>query len=394
MLTSSFPRREGDYFGPWILEYARELVRQGHYVTVIAPASGKIELDYLSEDNLSIERFNYFYPYKRQQLISPPGIIPNLKKNILLAIQIPFMLYFFYRKACKIIKDKKIDIIHSQWAIPAGFIGALVSKKIKVPHLITSQGAEFFLSEKHPFSIFTRFTLKRCDYLLPVSHQMAKRALKYGANPQKIKVIPNTVNPNIFRPNIKSNFRKKHDIPEDARIILTVRRLVYEKRVEDVINAFFKFNDNNTFLVIGGDGPEKVSLKRLCEKLGIENRVIFLGYVENKNLPTIYASSDIYVLSSQQEGLSLSLLESMSSGLMVISTAVTGGSEIIENRVNGFLYEVGDVEQLTEYFNDVKELSTVRISDIKEKARNTINERFSVEKMVHLWCSCYEELLN
>lgn len=393
ILTSSFPRYEGDYFGPWVLEYARELKRQGHHVYVVAPASEEMPLTILSETNLEIQRFNYFFPPSSQKMVAPPGMIPNLKKNKLLFFHIPFLLWKFYQTAKKVIQTNKIDIIHSQWVIPGGFIGGLLAQRFQIPHFITSQGAEFFLPQKHPFSIFTKFTLKRCDLLFPVSKQMGERAKEYGINHSKIKVIPNTVNPAIFHPDVPSKFRNKYDIPASAKILLTVRRLVFEKRVEDVIEAFAQQEKNDIYLVIGGDGPDRNKLEKLCRERQIIDRVRFLGFVENKNLPPIYAASDIYVLSSQQEGLSLSLLESMASGLITISTSSTGGNEVIQSGVNGYLYPVGDIQNLAQIIRKVISLSYKDQKKLSEQARHTILEKFSVRKMVEQWLFYYKKYL-
>ncbi len=392
MLTSSFPRYEGDYFGPWVLEYCREMVRQGHELTLVAPSVGKMNLTHLSEKNLTIHRFNYFYPLNLQKLVYPPGIIPQLKKNKLRFFQIPFLIIAYYWQVRKILKAQSFDILHSQWVIPSGFIGTLIAKRYNIPHLITSQGAEFFLAPKHPFSWFTKWVLKRCDYLLPVSRQMGVRAIQFGMKASKIKVVPNTVNTKQFHPNANSNFRIKNKINETTPIILTVRRLVFEKRVEDVLQAFALLNHDSARLVIAGDGPDREKLEELCIKLGIQNKVLFLGFVDNKQLPSLYSASDLYIISSQQEGLSLSLLESMASGLITISTSSTGGNEVIENGENGFLYEVGNINQLYKKMDTAIKMYPEERQRIKIKARQRIIDEFSVVKMVKSWETIYKEL--
>ncbi len=394
MLSSSFPRYEGDYFGPFVLEYCRELVRQGHRVTVVAPAATNTPLNRLSEENLNIERFNYWWPRSAQRLVYPPGIIPQLKKRIWRYLQIPFMLFFYFRKVGHLMKQQSFDVIHSQWVIPSGYIGNHFAKKYGTPHFITSQGAEFFLGPSHFFSKFTRSVLRQCDVLFPVSYQMGERAKQYGMDPDKILVVPNSVNTEIFKPDINSTFRKNYQIEKDEIIILTIRRLVFEKRVEDVIEAFAKPKSSKKLkLVIGGDGPDRYKLESLCYQLGIKDRVIFLGFVNNNELPAIYAASDIYILSSQQEGLSLSLLESMSSGLITISTQSTGGNEVIHHGQNGFLFEVGNTPELTNILQSVLEMEAPKALGIKTNARKTIKEKFSVKHMVDEWVKVYKKLI-
>jgi len=393
MLSSSFPRYEGDFFGPWVLEYIRALKRKGHQVVLVAPVAEDNDLNVLSEEGLQIERFNYFFPKKWQKLVYPPGIIPQIKGNFLRLIQVPFLLLAYYLKVNSILKKNKFDILPSQWVIPSGYIGSFFAGTLNIPHFITSQGAEFFLPINHPFSFFTKRTLKKCDILFPVSNQMKEKAIEFGIAPEKVVVVPNTVNTNIFKPNIESNFKTENDIPQDAKIILTIRRLVFEKRVEDVIEAFAQLNPANTFLVIGGDGPDKEKLIALCKTLNVISKVRFLGFVNNKELPPIYAASDIYILSSQQEGLSLSLLESMASELITISTGNTGGTDVIKHGENGFLYEVANVNALSDCLNNALQLDDNQLLKIKESSRKTIVEKFSVDYMVDLWEDNYRKFL-
>ena len=339
MLTSSFPRYKGDYCGPWILEYCSELIRQGHSVTVLAPAVSGVLNDALSDGNLTVKRFRYWPIQKYQKLAHPPGIIPQLKSNVFRYGLVPSLLYCFYRSAVHALKRETFDVIHSQWAIPAGYIGYLLAKRFCLPHVITSQGAEFFLPRTHPFSFFTHRALSSASALLPVSDQMKQRAIGYGSVSSRTMVVPNAVNTEIFSPCRPNTFREDYGIKESSHIVLTVRRLVPEKRVQDVILAISQIpRELDTFLIIGGDGPEHDSLTKLVTEHGLEDRVIFIGFVDNSDLPSIYAAADSYVLSSEQEGLSLSMLEAMSSGLVVISTESTGGKEAIDQSIDGFLY--------------------------------------------------------
>ncbi|MFT6783987.1 MAG: glycosyltransferase involved in cell wall biosynthesis [Saprospiraceae bacterium] len=394
MLTSSFPRYEGDYFGPWILEYCRELVRQECRVIVVAPRVGDCEKEVLSDVNLIIRRFDYWPKSSCQRLVHPPGMIPQIKANPLRVLQIPGLLRSFYTTAKRAIIDYKVDIIHAQWVIPGGYIGALLKKKFSLPLVVTSQGAEFYLSINHPYSWFTKYTIKKTDYLLPVSEQMAKRAVKFGADPDRTMVIPNAVNTKIFNPDVVSTFRNDYGISQEAIVILTIRRLVPEKRVQDVIEAFALLKEaHNIYLIIGGDGPEGDNLKQLVKTKGIEEKIRFIGYINNSELSPIYSASDIYVLSSAQEGLSLSLLEAMASGCIPVSTAFTGGDELIEDNYNGYIYDVGDSEALSIIVSGLMIKSSISIEDLKTNSINSIKEKYSTVIMGTLWRNIYRDLL-
>gem|GEM_PF-3459280 len=395
-MTSSFPRYEGDYFGPWILDYCRELVRQGVRVVVLAPRVSDEDIDQLSSDQLIIKRFNYWWPHKAQRLVHPPGMISQIKSNPYRLLQIPSLLWGYYRKARSIIKEYDISIIHCQWIIPAGFVGALLKLRYKLPLIVTSQGAELYLLKWHTFSYFTRWTIRQTDKLLPVSGQMAERALGFGATVQQISVVPNTIDTNKFKPIIDTVFRHKHGIPEDATVILTIRRLVQEKRVHDVINAFASLAHKNKklYLVVGGDGPLRLSLTQLVDEKEIQNNVRFLGYVDNNKLPEIYSAADIYVLSSQQEGLSLSLLEAIACGCVVISTRGTGAEGIIENGITGYLYEAGNTADLRNRIIEIEKLNYVDKDKLLGDASDVISKDYTNERMVERWVNTYDQLVN
>jgi glycosyltransferase involved in cell wall biosynthesis len=340
LLTSSFPRYEGDYFGTWILDYAREYARQGQRVTVIAPRSEGFKSEYLSSEGVKVISFDYFFPRSLQKLVKPPGILPQLTSYPCLIFQVPIMLVAFFIATRRIVRTEKYDVIHSQWAIPAGFVGALISKLYQIPHFITTQGAELYLTKYHPFKLFVRWVLRNAQMIFPVSSQMSDRVRDFGVDMNKVVVLPNAVDTHKFRPNIKSAFRQEQGIPEGATVLLTIRRLVKEKKVDEVISSFAKLANGNAqiYLVIIGDGPELKKLQHLAKGYGLVDKVRFLGFIGNDALPPIYSHSDIYVLSSDQEGLSLSLLEAMSSGMIVVSNQSVGSEDVIKDGVNGFLY--------------------------------------------------------
>ncbi|MEL6123965.1 MAG: glycosyltransferase, partial [Bacteroidota bacterium] len=279
MMTSSFPRYEGDHFGPWIWTYVVEMARQGLEVHVLAPQVAAHPTSLEIPEGVKVHRFAYWWPRRYQKLVHPPGMLPQLRNNVLRLFQIPFLIWSYVRVARRIIQREGIQVIHAQWVIPSGFAGAILKKLTKRPLVITSQGAEFYLNHRHPFSKFTKWTLGNVDRLLPVSQMMGTRATSYGMDSDRITVVPNAINPIEFHPGIKTSFRTEHRIPITDTVILTVRRLVHEKRVEDVISAFGMLDldrdQANCWLVIVGDGPERVNLERIASQQDVGHRILF-----------------------------------------------------------------------------------------------------------------------
>ncbi|MEA3485992.1 MAG: glycosyltransferase family 4 protein, partial [Candidatus Aerophobetes bacterium] len=155
---------------------------------------------------------------------------------------------------------------------------------------------------------------------------------------KKIKVVPNGVNTDQFEPVNKEKQRRwiencfDVDLSSDLNII-NVGRLSREKGLRYLIESL-RYLDKNTKLFIVGDGSEKNNLKRLVEKLDLENNVIFMGKLTHDELPKILNAMDVFVLPAiSMEGFSNSMLEAMACGLPVVTTPIGAGPEVIKEEI-------------------------------------------------------------
>ena len=380
ILTSSFPRFKGDVWGPWILDYCQELSKQGENVVVLVPHTANTA-KFSNFDSVSVHRFSYWIP-NRQVLAKPPGIIENLKKYKNAKFQIvPYLCSnLFY--GITLVKKYQIDIIFCQWTIPSGFIGLLIKKITKKPVIVSAQGAEFYLPRNKIFGHFLRYVLRNIDLLMPVSHHMKKLAYNYSKKIKCIEILPNGVDIEKFKPLTNTEFRFSGIEPKYKKI-LTVRRLVPEKRVDLLIKSFHKLLEynNDIQLVIAGDGPEKENLIKLTKKLKISNKVLFLGFISHDKLNSLYNIGDVYVLTSEQEGLSLSLLEALATTVPVISTNIVGNPEVIIHKETGLLFEPGNVNQLVNNLKYVLE-NPDKAEIIGKNARKYIVSNYSTHKIM------------
>ncbi len=394
LATSSFPRYDGDYFGPWVVEYANCLALNGHRVFVVAPQSETSKGPSAVHGNVEIVYFQYLRNPIRQKLVSPPGMIPSLKDNPLRLFDIPSLLSGYNKAILDIIEMVSIDIFHAQWAIPSGYALALMSKKYRIPLVVSTLGAELYLSKFHPFSFFSRFVFNRCSALFAVSEQMRHRAITFGVETSKIHVLPNSVDPLVFDGGFTQNIKSSLGIPEDSRVLLTIRRLVEEKRVDDVLKAISLIEDDSVHLIVGGDGPLRQSLEGLSQELGIKSRCHFVGFLNKTELRDYYGASDIYVLSSEQEGLSLSLLEAMSSEVIPIATIGTGSEDVVVDGLNGHLFQAGRVNSLVEKISATLLLTDEKRSEMSRRSREAVVANFSTESIISEWESVYRSLLS
>ena len=155
---------------------------------------------------------------------------------------------------------------------------------------------------------------------------------------KKIEIVPNGVNTNQFRPLNKEEQKKwvenyfGVDFSSDLNII-NVGRLSPEKGLRYLIKSL-EYLSPATKLFLVGDGPEKNGLRKLVEKLELENNVIFLGVVKHEQLPKLLNAMDVFVLPAiSMEGFSNSMLEAMACGLPIVTTPIGAGPEVIKEEI-------------------------------------------------------------
>jgi len=155
-----------------------------------------------------------------------------------------------------------------------------------------------------------------------VGQPVCEELKKIGIEGDRIIYIPNGVDTRLFRPSPdKRLLRKKFGIPEDDIVLLSVGRLTHQKRPYTLIEVFSYLERElgNVTLCVAGKGELLEGTKSLAEKMGLQ-KVLFLGYVDDQDLPDLYACADYYIMTSKYEGgmPPLTLAEAMASGLPCI----------------------------------------------------------------------------
>jgi glycosyltransferase involved in cell wall biosynthesis len=144
----------------------------------------------------------------------------------------------------------------------------------------------------------------------------------------------------------RTHVRTEWNVPSSAVVILFCAKLQRWKRPNDLLRAFAKANSPNSFLIYAGDGPLLQDLKREAAMLAVEDRVRFLGFVNQSQLPSLYKSSDLFVLPSEYEPFGVVVNEAMLCGCAVaVSDRVGAGRDLVRAE-NGFVYPCGDIEAL------------------------------------------------
>ena len=376
MATSSFPRYKGDYYGDFIYDLCRKLMQNGVDVTILAPRS-KSTKGHIGGNE--VKRFPIM-PFQRLETLSEQTLKYASPGELL---QLPSYLGSAYLHMIR----ESTDVIHAHFAIPMGFLAALSPRS--VPMVITCHGSDCMLPlANSAYRPFVEFALRRADRVVAVSEFIRGLALRLGAPEEKVDVIYLGIDVEKFKPPTdRDELRKEIGIPTDRLVIGTLRRLVPEKRVEDLIRAAAKINkDVDAYFVIGGEGFRRPYLERLAREMKLEN-ISFLGRV--KNASRFHQLCDIWVLTSVQEGLSIALQEAMATGCVPVAVDGFGCPELIVDGENGFLFEPMAVEGLAE-----KILKAADNLELGRRARATILERFNMDKNVLRYVELYGDLVS
>jgi len=363
ILTSSFPAYKGSTESIFVYEFARHLAKKST-VSVVCPVYKSSKLKKESFDNISVNRFQYFFPLRFQKLTEEGSIISNFKKSFIAKLQFPFFLFFMFLKGLKI--SKKSDIIHAQWAL-SGLVGVFIKMFIKKPLIITIRGSDLKYALKS--SLFKRiimFVFRRADYIIAVSEDLKKDIALLGIENNKISMIPNGIDTDLFKLRSKALIRKKLKLPLDKKIILFVGRLTKDKGISYLIQAFNKL-DHSFLLLLIGFGPDKPFFRKITEK---NNNITFLGEKEHDQVAEYMNASDVFILPSLSEGRPNVILEAMASGLPIIATNVGGIPEMMQGNKNGFLIKKSNVNDIItavrKIFDNPSKTKKMKLSNLKK----------------------------
>lgn len=184
------------------------------------------------------------------------------------------------------------------------------------------------------------FLLKHVDWVVTHGPKDYERIKKLTA---KVTSIPSWVNTEMFEPMSKDKVKQLKnellEMEEDGKAILFVGRLHPMKDIKTLFYAYKKVLEThrNVILVVAGSGPEEKKCRKLVERLGLINKVKFLGYIPHEQIAKYYNIVDIYVLTSVWEEWSNTIMEAMASGVPVIATNVGGNPYLVKNKETGFL---------------------------------------------------------
>jgi len=292
----------------------------------------------------------------------------------------------YAKEVCKMAKQVNFDVVHAHdWLTVLG--GICAKRENGKPLVFTVHSTEYDRSIGNPcpwVMDIERYGIREADGIIAVSKRIRDQIIeKYGADPNKIRVIYNAIDSSTFDSGLK--------IKPGEDMILSLGRLTLHKGLDHLLRAakIVVEHHPNAKFVIAGKGDKFKDLLELAIDLGIEDNVFFLGYVSQEDIPKLYARADVFVMPSVFEPFGITALEAMAAGTPTIISKTSGVSEVT---TNVFKVDFWDAEKMASRILEIlnyKELSEEMSNHCRNEAK-----RITWEEIANQTRDFYKSLIK
>lgn len=287
-------------------------------------------------------------------------------------------------KLRRLIRAFQPDVVHSHM-LHANILARLVRLVTPIPRLISTVHAS------HEGGKLRMLCYRITDELADISTNVSAEAVAAFISAKasrlgRMIVVYNGIATNLFAFNAVARLRIRQEllIDEDCRLLLAVGRFHQQKDYPNLFHAFTEM-PVNVRLCIAGDGPLRGDLEALVVRLGIADRVRFLG--ARCDVPDLMSAADIFVLSSSSEGFGLVVAEAMACERVVVATDCGGVREVIGEA--GYLVKPKDFKALAQALQTALLLPATQSASFGRAARQRVIDKFSLDAVVEKWLQLY-----
>jgi N-acetyl-alpha-D-glucosaminyl L-malate synthase BshA len=287
-----------------------------------------------------------------------PEFVPRVTFHEVSLGQYPLFQYPPYDLALavrmhEVALERRLDLLHVHYAIPHATSAYLARQMLaeagkRLPVVTTLHGTDItIVGQDHSYHAITKFSIEKSDGITAVSEFLKAETIRaFGCEHCAVTVVPNFVDPRVFRPDRRDPALRR-DLAGDRPIIMHISNFRPVKRVRDIVATFARVRARiPAVLVMIGDGPDRGVAEEDARRLGVQDDVRFLGRIDA--VAPLLAVADVYVLATDRESFGLSALEAQASGVPVVAAGVGGIAEVVEDGVTGALVPVGDIAAFTE----------------------------------------------
>ena len=379
-LTHSFPRREGDAAGSFILRLAVALRAEDVNVHVVAPAAAGVPASEEIE-GVPVDRFRY--APRRYEKLAYTG---NMASDVASSWTAKFALVGFlgadFVQAVRARRNFEPQVVHAHWWFPSGVVGTWVGGLSHVPLVTTLHGTDVRLARSVGVAkpLFGH-VLKHSAAVTTVSSWLKDKTQELAPEVNPI-IAPMPVSTDLFFPNGS----------RDGQRLLFVGRLMPQKGVDHLLHALAEMKTQASLDIVG-DGPSRAALEALSRKLGVATRVRWHGQLAQSELPRLYQRAAAVVVPSSEEGLGLVAVEALLCETPVVAFDSGGLRDVIQHNRTGLLVPPGDRTGLARALDDLLGRDG-RGSDLGRAGRLYALSAFAPESAARRYAEIYQQVIG
>lgn len=303
-----------------------------------------------------------------------------------------------FLKARQLMGNHGYKIIHAyqaSYGAAAAWLTKLFYPRVKL--VLTLQEGNDLEKQSYWIRFLRKIIIKKADAVTAISNYLKSYSEKINRR-SRVAIIPNGVNfrsfSHLFSYGELSALAEGLGIRPGEKLIISVSRLVYKNGLDQLIQALAllcspKYGSCEVKLLLAGDGQQKKELQTLAQVLGVADKVIFAGSINNADLPKYLQIADVFVRPSRSEGLGNSFLEAMAASVPVIATPVGGIPDFLKDGETGLFCEVDSPTSIARQIKlllDDKKLREI----VVKNARKLVRERYSWKKISQSMAELYQ----
>lgn len=361
MVTSSYPRFEGDAIATFMAPIALGIAALGVDVQLVAPWHPRWARP-ATEQGVTF----HLYRYAPVPSLNVFGYAGALRADVRLRASAmavaPIAVSAGVIRARRITRRTSASVVHAHWVIPGGVMGAMAAGR--TPLVISLHGSDVFVAEKYPIVRHAATAaFRRAAWVTACSEDLRTRALRLGADPARTSVVPYGVDALRFRPDpaARPRVRQRLGLGPDVPLVFAFGRLVSKKGFEYLVDAAARLAPDwpDLRIVIAGAGDLDAALRARARAAGVADRVVFAGSLPQHEIPEWLAAADVAVVPSVHDeagnvdGLPNTVLEIMASGTPLVATRVGGIATVASDGVTARLVAERDAGAVVDAVGDL-----------------------------------------